>query len=152
HRRADACRDSYLFAFSWPVRRHFPGWFNIAAGQQRQRESIRPKGHGARDSAAAQSGYPRCGSASGVNVAESVSGQQVGPEIAEEQQLARGDHLPTAICYTRGMAPIAYLECSKCGEHLSGAQPHTICPKDGGSLYVRYDLQALKGKFTRESL
>ena len=50
------------------------------------------------------------------------------------------------------MAPIAYLECSKCGEHLSGAQPHTICPKDGGSLYVRYDLQALKGKFTRESL
>jgi len=50
------------------------------------------------------------------------------------------------------MAPIAYLECSKCGEHLSGAQPHTICPKDGGSLYVRYDLQALKGKFTPQSL
>jgi len=50
------------------------------------------------------------------------------------------------------MAKIAYLECSKCGEHLSGAQPQTICPKDGGSLYVRFDLSALKGKFTPDSL
>src|SRR6201996_974154 len=50
------------------------------------------------------------------------------------------------------MAQIAYLECSKCGEHLSGAQPQTICPKDGGSLYVRYDLASLKGKFTPDSL
>jgi threonine synthase len=50
------------------------------------------------------------------------------------------------------MAPITYLECSKCGEHLSGAQPQTVCPKDGGSLYVRYDLASLKGKFTPGSL
>src|SRR5437879_3256857 len=50
------------------------------------------------------------------------------------------------------MAQIAYLECSKCGEHISGAQPQTICPKDGGSLYVRYDLASLKGKFTPDSL
>ena len=50
------------------------------------------------------------------------------------------------------MASIAYLECSKCGTHLSGAQPHTICPQDGGSLYVRYDLASLKGKFTPQSL
>src|SRR5712675_3385626 len=50
------------------------------------------------------------------------------------------------------MAQIAYLECSKCGEHISGAQPQTICPKDGGSLYVRFDLVALKGKFTPDSL
>ncbi len=50
------------------------------------------------------------------------------------------------------MAKIAYLECTKCGEHISGAQPQTICPKCTGSLYVRFDLQALKGKFTRESL
>jgi len=49
------------------------------------------------------------------------------------------------------MAKIAYLECSKCGEQISGAQPQTICPKDGGSLYVRFDLAALKGKFTRDS-
>jgi threonine synthase len=50
------------------------------------------------------------------------------------------------------MAKIAYLECSKCGEQISGAQPQTICPKDGGSLYVRYDIAALKGRFTPESL
>lgn len=50
------------------------------------------------------------------------------------------------------MAKIAYLECSRCGDHISAEQPQTICPKDGGSLYVRYDLDALKGKFTRESL
>ncbi|MBZ5531937.1 MAG: threonine synthase [Acidobacteriia bacterium] len=50
------------------------------------------------------------------------------------------------------MAKIAYLECSKCGDHLSGEQPQTICPKDGGSLYVRYDLAALKAKFTPDSL
>jgi threonine synthase len=50
------------------------------------------------------------------------------------------------------MAKISYLECSKCGEHLSGAVPQTICPKDGGSLYVRFDLAALKGKFTTDSL
>jgi threonine synthase len=50
------------------------------------------------------------------------------------------------------MAKIAYLECSKCGEHISGDKPQTICPKDGGSLYVRYDLAALKGKFTPDSL
>jgi threonine synthase len=50
------------------------------------------------------------------------------------------------------MTKISYLECSKCGEHLSAAQPQTICPKDGGSLYVRYDLASLKGKFTPDSL
>ncbi|HEX5432882.1 MAG TPA: threonine synthase [Candidatus Angelobacter sp.] len=50
------------------------------------------------------------------------------------------------------MAKIAYLECSKCSDHLSGEQPQTICPKDGGSLYVRYDLAALKGRFTPDSL
>ncbi len=50
------------------------------------------------------------------------------------------------------MAKIAYLECSKCGEQISGAQPQTLCPKDGGSLYVRFDLAALKGKFTPDSL
>ncbi len=50
------------------------------------------------------------------------------------------------------MAQISYLECSKCGEHVSPAQPQTVCPKDGGSLYVRYDLGSLKGKFTPDSL
>ena len=38
------------------------------------------------------------------------------------------------------MAKISYLECTKCGDHISAGQPQTICPKDGGSLYVRFDL------------
>ena len=50
------------------------------------------------------------------------------------------------------MPKIAYLECTKCGDHISPQQPQTLCPKDGGSLYVRFDLSLLKGKFTRESL
>jgi threonine synthase len=50
------------------------------------------------------------------------------------------------------MAKIAFLECSKCGARLSADQPRTVCPQDGGSLYVRYDLAALRGRFTREVL
>ena len=50
------------------------------------------------------------------------------------------------------MATIAYLECSRCGERLSADQPRTLCPRDAGSLYVRYDLDAIKNSFTRESL
>jgi threonine synthase len=47
---------------------------------------------------------------------------------------------------------IAYLECTRCGEHLSADRPQHICPKDGGVLYVRYDLATLKGKFRPETL
>ena len=50
------------------------------------------------------------------------------------------------------MAKITFLQCSKCGEKLAADKPQTLCPKDGGSLYVRYDLGAIKKKFTRESL
>jgi threonine synthase len=50
------------------------------------------------------------------------------------------------------MAKITYLECSKCGERISGEQPQTVCPKDAGSLYVRYDLDAVKKTFTREAI
>ena len=50
------------------------------------------------------------------------------------------------------MAPIAYLECTKCGEKLSAERPQTVCPKDGGVLYVRYDLNAIKKTFSRASL
>ncbi len=50
------------------------------------------------------------------------------------------------------MAKITFLECSKCGERLSADHPRTICPKDGGTLYVRYDVDSLKKTFTRESL
>src|ERR1035441_2780415 len=42
---------------------------------------------------------------------------------------------------------ISYFDCTRCGEHLSADRPQNICPKDGGVLYVRYDLASLKGKF-----
>jgi threonine synthase len=42
------------------------------------------------------------------------------------------------------MPKIAYLECSKCGEKLSAETPQTLCPKDAGALYVRYDLESVK--------
>ena len=47
---------------------------------------------------------------------------------------------------------MTYLECTRCGERLSPEQPRTLCPKDAGSLYVRYDLAALNGKFKIEAL
>jgi threonine synthase len=50
------------------------------------------------------------------------------------------------------MAPIAYLECTKCGDHISADHPQTVCPKDGGVLYVRYDLANLKKNFKSAQL
>ena len=50
------------------------------------------------------------------------------------------------------MAPIAHLECTKCGAWIDAVRPQTVCPKDGGVLYVRYDLAALKNKFKAASL
>jgi len=47
---------------------------------------------------------------------------------------------------------IAYLECTRCGEHLSADRPQNVCPIDGGVLFVRYDLARLKGKLRREDL
>jgi threonine synthase len=47
---------------------------------------------------------------------------------------------------------IAYLECTKCGAHISADQPQTVCPDDGGILYVRYDLAHLKHNFKPASL
>ena len=45
------------------------------------------------------------------------------------------------------MSRIVYLECTKCGAHISAHQPQTVCPNDGGVLYVRYDLETLKNSF-----
>lgn len=42
------------------------------------------------------------------------------------------------------MAKILYFECSRCGEKLSAEGPQTVCPADGGSLYVRYDLESVR--------
>jgi threonine synthase len=50
------------------------------------------------------------------------------------------------------MARLTYLECTRCGQHLAADQPQTVCPKDGGVLYARYDLPAIKRSFSREQL
>jgi threonine synthase len=47
---------------------------------------------------------------------------------------------------------ISYLECTRCGEHLPADRPQNICPKDGGVLFVRYDLASVKGKLRPEIL
>jgi threonine synthase len=47
---------------------------------------------------------------------------------------------------------ISYLECTSCGEHFSAERPQSVCPKDGGVLFVRYDLASLKGKLRPENL
>ena len=44
------------------------------------------------------------------------------------------------------MATLSYLECTKCGAHLSAAVANTVCPADGGSLYARYDFSRLTGR------
>ncbi len=50
------------------------------------------------------------------------------------------------------MSNITFLECSKCGAKLSAEKPQTVCPREGGSLYARYDLAALRSKFTPAAL
>jgi threonine synthase len=50
------------------------------------------------------------------------------------------------------MAQIAYLECTRCGQHLSAETPQTVCPKDGGVLYARYNLAAIKATFLAAQL
>jgi threonine synthase len=50
------------------------------------------------------------------------------------------------------MARLTHLECTRCGQQLSADKPQTICPKDGGVLYARYDLPAIKKTFSREQL
>jgi threonine synthase len=47
------------------------------------------------------------------------------------------------------MASLLHLECTRCGKKLSPAQPQNVCPDDGGVLYARYDLAALKQSFSK---
>lgn len=42
------------------------------------------------------------------------------------------------------MAPLSHLECTRCGETITAERAATICSKDGGVLYVRYDLDKLR--------
>src|SRR5882724_4692982 len=47
---------------------------------------------------------------------------------------------------------ISYLECTRCGEHFPADRPQNVCLRDGGVLYVHYDLASLRGKVRREDL
>src|SRR5664279_900022 len=50
------------------------------------------------------------------------------------------------------MAIISYFECSKCGEHFSAEVARNVCLTDGGPLYVRYDLAAIRQTTSRDSV
>jgi threonine synthase len=47
---------------------------------------------------------------------------------------------------------LTHLECTRCGEHYPADRPQTVCPKDAGILYARYDLPAIKRAFSSASL
>ena len=47
---------------------------------------------------------------------------------------------------------LTHLECTRCGEHYPGDRPQSVCPKDGGVLYARYDLPAIKRSFSSARL
>src|SRR5712672_3482719 len=50
------------------------------------------------------------------------------------------------------MPRLTHLECTRCGEHYPADRPQTVCPKDGGILYARYDLASIKKIFSPASL
>src|SRR5712671_4379470 len=50
------------------------------------------------------------------------------------------------------MPRLTHLECTRCGEHFPADRPQTICPNDGGILYARYDLDAIKRTFSSARL
>src|SRR6266436_4269654 len=50
------------------------------------------------------------------------------------------------------MSPVSFLECTRCGAHISAERAQTTCPEDGGVLYARYDLEHLKHHFKPEAL
>src|SRR5260370_30576228 len=50
------------------------------------------------------------------------------------------------------MSKFTFSECSKCGDKIPAEKPASVCPKDGGVLYARYDLAAIKKSFTPAAL
>src|SRR5467141_287559 len=50
------------------------------------------------------------------------------------------------------MSRLSHFECTRCGQRLPADRPQTVCPKDGGVLYARYDLSAIRGDFRREKV
>jgi threonine synthase len=50
------------------------------------------------------------------------------------------------------MPRLTHLECTRCGQSFSAAIPQTVCPNDGGVLYARYDLVAIRKQLSGEQL
>src|SRR5262245_29243140 len=50
------------------------------------------------------------------------------------------------------MATISHFECSRCGQTYPADRAQGVCPKDGGALYVRYDLAAIRKAHRRGDL
>jgi threonine synthase len=47
---------------------------------------------------------------------------------------------------------LIHLQCTRCGEHFPADRPLSVCPKDGGVLYARYDLSSIRKTFSPASL
>lgn len=47
---------------------------------------------------------------------------------------------------------LTHLECTRCGEHYPADRAQSVCPKDGGVLYARYDLSSIKRSFSSARL
>lgn len=47
---------------------------------------------------------------------------------------------------------LLHLECTRCGEHYPADRPQSVCAKDGGVLYARYDLASIKKNFSSARL
>jgi len=47
---------------------------------------------------------------------------------------------------------LTHLECTRCGEHYPGDRPQSVCSKDAGILYARYDLAAIRKSFSSARL
>jgi threonine synthase len=47
---------------------------------------------------------------------------------------------------------LTHLECTRCGEHYPADRPQSVCPKDGGVLYARYDLAKINQSFSSARL
>src|SRR3984893_2329530 len=50
------------------------------------------------------------------------------------------------------MSRLTHLECTRCGEHLPGDRPQTVCLTDAGFLALRYDFVAIKRTFSSARL
>jgi len=47
---------------------------------------------------------------------------------------------------------LTHLECTRCGERYPPNRPQSVCQKDGGVLYARYDLATIKRNFSSARL